>query len=153
MSSPMRPFSVSLLVVTDSTSKRGCFGAGHRWRQILNEADRIEKKRLLTIQEGVSGAQFREMVNAKVQLVVPTPLKKTFPSSIQEHLQTIESFVADVRLLPPRAVNPPKAPILCWQANILCVARGIHKHGAFEVTLALLLLRRGTELPFCAAQL
>jgi hypothetical protein len=26
-------------------------------------------------------------------------LKKTFPTSVQEHLQTVESFIADVRLL------------------------------------------------------
>jgi hypothetical protein len=70
-----------------------------RWRQILTEADRIEKKHLLTLQEGVSERQFQEMVDAGVQLVVPEPLKTTFPPSVQEHLQTVESFIADVRLL------------------------------------------------------
>ena len=70
-----------------------------RWRQILTEADRIKIKHLLTLQEGVSEKQFREMVGAGVQLVVPEPLKKTFPTSVQEHLQTMESFIADVRLL------------------------------------------------------
>jgi len=70
-----------------------------RWRQILREADRIGKKHLLTIQEGVSVAQFNEIVEAGVQLVVPEPLKSAFPPSVQEHLQTIESFIADVRLL------------------------------------------------------
>lgn len=70
-----------------------------RWRQILTEADRIEKKHLLTLQEGVSERQFQEMVGAGVQLVVPEALKTTFPASVQEHLQTVESFIADVRLL------------------------------------------------------
>jgi hypothetical protein len=70
-----------------------------RWRQILTEADRIGKKHLLTLQEGVSERQFQEMVDAGVQLVVPEPLKTTFPASVQEHLQTVESFIADVRLL------------------------------------------------------
>jgi hypothetical protein len=70
-----------------------------RWRQILTEADRIEKKHLLTLQEGVSERQFQEMVDAGVQLVVPEPLKTSFPPSVQEHLQTFESFIADVRLL------------------------------------------------------
>lgn len=37
-----------------------------RWRQILTEADRIPAKHLLTLQEGVSTAQFREMTNAGV---------------------------------------------------------------------------------------
>jgi hypothetical protein len=43
--------------------------------------------------------QFQEMTGAGVQLVVPEPLKTTFPASVQEHLQTVESFIADVRLL------------------------------------------------------
>jgi hypothetical protein len=70
-----------------------------RWRQILREADRIGRKHLLTLQEGVSVRQFQEIVEAGVQLVVPEPLKSAFPASVQEHLQTIESFIADVRLL------------------------------------------------------
>jgi hypothetical protein len=70
-----------------------------RWRQILTEADRIGTKHLLTLQEGVSEKQFQEMVKEGVQLVVPEPLKTTFPASVQEHLQTVESFIADVRLL------------------------------------------------------
>lgn len=70
-----------------------------RWRQILTEADRIETKHLLTLQEGVSERQFQEMVDAGVQLVVPQPLRTAFPASVQEHLQTVESFIADIRLL------------------------------------------------------
>lgn len=70
-----------------------------RWRQILTEADRITTKHLLTLQEGVSEKQFQEMVGEGVQLVVPEPLKTSFPPSVQEHLQTLESFIADVRLL------------------------------------------------------
>lgn len=45
-----------------------------RWRQILREADRVEQKHLLTLQEGVSVSQFNEMKEQKVQLVVPSPL-------------------------------------------------------------------------------
>jgi hypothetical protein len=45
-----------------------------RWRQILNEADRIPAKHLLTLQEGVSEGQFREMNDAGVRLVVPRAL-------------------------------------------------------------------------------
>ncbi len=70
-----------------------------RWRQILNEADRISEKHLLTLQHGVSEKQFREMREANVKLVVPEPLKKHFPSSVQPHLQSLESFITDVRLL------------------------------------------------------
>lgn len=70
-----------------------------RWRQILNEADRIPAKHLLTLQEGVSENQFREMTGAGVQLVVPAGLTDKFPKSVQPHLQTLESFIGDVRLL------------------------------------------------------
>lgn len=70
-----------------------------RWRQILNEADRIQQKHLLTIQEGVSENQFREMVQADVQLVVPDPLIASYPKSVRPHLQTLESFIGDIRLL------------------------------------------------------
>jgi hypothetical protein len=70
-----------------------------RWRQILNEAHRIGRKHLLTLQEGVSEGQFREMTEADVQLVVPAPLISAYPSTVQPHLQTLESFIGDVRLL------------------------------------------------------
>ena len=73
--------------------------ARERWRQILTEADRIPKKHLLTVQRGVSENQFREMRDAGIQLVVPGPLKEGYPKSIQSHLITLESFIADVRLL------------------------------------------------------
>lgn len=71
-----------------------------RWRQILNEADHIPAKHLLTLQEGVSENQFREMTQAGVQLVVPAGLFEKFPKEVQPHLQTFESFIGDVRLLP-----------------------------------------------------
>jgi len=70
-----------------------------RWRQILNEADRIPAKHLLTLQEGVSETQFAEMTNAGVQLVVPAGLTDRFPKAVQPHLQSLESFIGDVRLL------------------------------------------------------
>ena len=70
-----------------------------RWRQILNEAARIDRKHLLTLQEGVSETQFREMKEANVQLVVPKPVVRKYSNEIQPHLQTLESFIADVRLL------------------------------------------------------
>ncbi len=68
-----------------------------RWRQILNEAARIERKDLLTLQEGVSESQFREMTASGVRLVVPEPLAVKFPASVRPHLLTLESFVGQVR--------------------------------------------------------
>ena len=70
-----------------------------RWRQVVTEADRIGRKHLLTVQEGVSENQFRQMRQAGIQLVVPQPLFPKYPQSVRGHLQTLESFIADVRLL------------------------------------------------------
>lgn len=70
-----------------------------RWRQILSEANRIQNKHLLTLQEGVSESQFQEMTNACIQLVVPAQRVESFPPAVRPHLQTLESFIADVRLL------------------------------------------------------
>jgi hypothetical protein len=71
----------------------------NRWRQILHEANRIPQKHILTLQEGLSEAQFREMIQAGVQLVVPSPLIEAYPKQVQPHLLTLESFIGDVRLL------------------------------------------------------
>jgi hypothetical protein len=69
-----------------------------RWRQIVGEADRIDQKHLLTLQQGVSENQFREMVASGVQLVVPTNLVSSYPKVVRPHLQSFECFIADVRL-------------------------------------------------------
>jgi len=70
-----------------------------RWRQILNEADRISKKHLLTLQEGISENQFREMTSSGVQLVVPQPLIASYPKMVQPHLLTIDTFIRSIRHL------------------------------------------------------
>ena len=43
--------------------------------------------------------RFREMHEANVQFVISRPLIGKFPNAVQPHLQTLESFIADVRLL------------------------------------------------------
>ena len=70
-----------------------------RWRQVSPEADRISPKHLLTLQEGVSEPQFKEMTSAGIRLVVPAPLHEKYPKSVQPGLMTLESFIADIRLL------------------------------------------------------
>lgn len=70
-----------------------------RWRQIMNEADRVSEKHLLTLQEGVSENQFQEMTNAGVKLVVPKAIISKFPKSVRPYIQDLESFIGDVRLL------------------------------------------------------
>lgn len=68
-----------------------------RWRQVLNEADRIRTKHLFTLQEGVSENQFREMEEAGVQLVVPAAVQDRYPRSIRARLQTLRDFIDECR--------------------------------------------------------
>ncbi|KMQ76394.1 type II restriction endonuclease [Marinobacter subterrani] len=70
-----------------------------RWRQVLNEAQRINKKHLFTLQEGVSKKQFHQMQEAGLTLVVPKGIFKAFHKDIRPHLMSLESFLGDVRLL------------------------------------------------------
>jgi hypothetical protein len=72
-----------------------------RWRQILQEADRIPVKHLLTLQEGISANQLDEMERAGVKLVVPKSLHTSFPREYREHLESLEDFIRDTRLLSP----------------------------------------------------
>lgn len=70
-----------------------------RWRQILNEANRVDRKHLLTLQEGVSENQFREMQDSNVQLVVPRGLIEKYPAAVQPQLLTVRDFLAELRQL------------------------------------------------------
>lgn len=70
-----------------------------RWRQVLEEANRIGTKHLLTLQEGVSENQFREIEQARVQLVVPRSLQEKYRAPLRSSLMTLESFLGEVRAL------------------------------------------------------
>ena len=67
-----------------------------RWRQVLNEADKINKIHLFTLQEGVSLTQFREMQSAGVKLVVPLPLHKKYQENIRKELISLRSFHSEL---------------------------------------------------------
>ncbi len=71
-----------------------------RWRQILNEADRVKTKHLLTLQEGVSENQFKEMIDANVKLVVPRGLHDSYPASIRPALLSLDAFLGEMKKLP-----------------------------------------------------
>lgn len=73
--------------------------ARDRWRQVLNEADRVPVKHLLTLQEGVSVNQFAEMEAARLQLVIPASLIEAFPVEVRPKLMTFDQFITDVRML------------------------------------------------------
>lgn len=64
-----------------------------RWRQILNEADRIKTKHLFTLQQGISINQLEEMYKNNVCLVVPKPYLESFPKQFRSRIQTLNEFV------------------------------------------------------------
>lgn len=68
-----------------------------RWRQVLNEANRIPHKHLLTLQQGISKNQMDEMADENLTLVVPKPLHGYYPKEYQERLWTVERFIGFVR--------------------------------------------------------
>ncbi|WP_339379071.1 type II restriction endonuclease [Yersinia sp. Marseille-Q3913] len=68
-----------------------------RWRQALNEANRIDIIHLFTLQEGVSVNQFQEMKDAGVQLVVPKPLHEKYPKSIRNELISLSDFIEETK--------------------------------------------------------
>jgi type II restriction enzyme len=68
-----------------------------RWRQILNEADRIKEKHLFTLQQGISSNQLKEMYAYGVQLVVPAPYIKSFPEDFKEKILSLDKFISLVR--------------------------------------------------------
>lgn len=70
-----------------------------RWRQILNEADRIKVKHLFTLQQGISLNQLTEMYKYDVRLVVPKPYLNTFPDEYRDKILTLEGFVNHVKSL------------------------------------------------------
>jgi hypothetical protein len=64
-----------------------------RWRQIINEADRIQTKHLFTLQQGISKNQLQEMYKEGVKLVVPKPYLESFPQEYQPKIFTLENFI------------------------------------------------------------
>lgn len=68
-----------------------------RWRQILNEADRIREKHLFTLQQGISSNQLNEMYKYNVTLVVPKPYLSSFPDDYKDKIMTLNGFVEFVK--------------------------------------------------------
>ena len=64
-----------------------------RWRQVLNEANRIDTKFLFTLQQGISKNQLKEMKHEHLILVVPQAYKKFFDKEYQDEIYTLSSFI------------------------------------------------------------
>lgn len=68
-----------------------------RWRQVLSEANRIERKHLLTLETAISTNQTDEMQANHLQLVVPQQLHGTYTSSQRPWLIDVAAFTLLVR--------------------------------------------------------
>lgn len=68
-----------------------------RWRQVLAEADRIERKHLLTLEAAISTNQTDEMQAKYLQLVLPRSLHDTYTEAQQAWLLDVSGFTALVR--------------------------------------------------------
>lgn len=68
-----------------------------RWRQIINEANRIPKKHLFTLQQGISVQQLDEMETEGITLVVPAPYIRTYPQEKRYSIWTLYRFIDFVK--------------------------------------------------------
>lgn len=68
-----------------------------RWRQVLNEANRIDEKYLFTMQQGVTKNQLSEMKHEHLRLVVPAGYLGFFDPGHQADLMTLASFISMVK--------------------------------------------------------
>ena len=68
-----------------------------RWRQVLNEADRIRHKYLFTLQQGISSNQLKEMKHENHSLVVPEAYKASFDKKYHDNILTLKEFISEVR--------------------------------------------------------
>ena len=68
-----------------------------RWRQVLNEADRVDVKYLCTLQPGISRTQLKEMKDYNVRLVVPHDIISSYPKEYQSDISDIKGFISLVR--------------------------------------------------------
>lgn len=70
-----------------------------RWRQVLNEADRLKNrpKYLFTLQQGISENQMKEMEAENVVLVVPKEYIRTYPKEAQKSILSLEKFIRLVK--------------------------------------------------------
>lgn len=64
-----------------------------RWRQILAESERIPRKYLFTLQQGISKNQLHEMAEENVILVVPKKNISSFDKSYRDGILSLSSFI------------------------------------------------------------
>lgn len=70
--------------------------AKERWRQVLEEADRVEVKHLLTLQP-IAKRTVEQMVERGLQPVVPKANQQQFEKASRKHLLSVDDFLRHVR--------------------------------------------------------
>lgn len=70
-----------------------------RWRQVLAEANKIQRKHLITLQPAISEDQTSEMKDKNLQLIVPQSLHPTFTKNQQEWLITFFDFIQEIKAI------------------------------------------------------
>ena len=88
---PTFPASSLLMLGSKSSLK-------DRWRQVLAEARRIERKHLITLEPGISEAQTTQMEAERLQLVVPAGLHPTYKESQRAWLMDVGDFIRLARI-------------------------------------------------------
>ena len=67
-----------------------------RWKQVLHEASRLERRHLGTLDPSISSATVRAAAAAGVTIVVPRPLRDLYDEDAQQALWTVADFVSHV---------------------------------------------------------
>lgn len=71
--------------------------AKDRWRQVLEEADRIDRKHLITLEGAISENQTNEMISRNLQLVVPESIHPSFSGEQRTWLYSVRNFLDEIR--------------------------------------------------------
>ncbi len=64
---------------------------------MLEEADRIERKHLITLEGAISDNQTNEMISRRLQLVVPKEIHSTFTARQQSWLYSVKDYLEEIR--------------------------------------------------------
>lgn len=80
-----------------------------RWRQVINEANRISDKHLFTLQPAISSNQLKEMQDERVHLVVPRRYIHNYPAAYQSSIWDLKTFISFVK---EKQAQTPKAYLI-----------------------------------------
>jgi hypothetical protein len=75
------------------------FTAKERWVQVLSEAERVDRKHLLTFDASITGQQLLLMKSSKLQLVIPRPIQDLYSDSSRSDLMSVNDFLNEIKSL------------------------------------------------------